>query len=173
MAVVLGAGTLGFVVDALASVHGVFSPGTVSALSATGALAAKKGWESRREAKRAEKAAATAIGKVEEARARAEKMAWFFEGQGYAEGVRAMRTQLVRRKERGLTPLDGGPLRLTHAHFVRRCRVGSGYRTGLQAGGHRFDPGALHLQDLGRLVGAVDDWRQIARGGVSRAQALE
>jgi hypothetical protein len=41
----------------------------------------------------------------------------------------------VRRKAR---------IRLSHAHSVDPCQVGSGNRMGLQAGGHRFDPGTLH-----------------------------
>jgi hypothetical protein len=36
--------------------------------------------------------------------------------------------------------------RLSHADSVGRCQVGSGYRVGLQAGGHRFDPGTLHKE---------------------------
>jgi hypothetical protein len=30
--------------------------------------------------------------------------------------------------------------------------VGSGYRVGLQAGGHRFDPGTLHVKLLDERV---------------------
>jgi hypothetical protein len=37
---------------------------------------------------------------------------------------------------------------LSHADSVGRCQVGSGYRVGLQAGGHRFDPGTLHLRKI-------------------------
>jgi hypothetical protein len=103
VAVVLGAGTAGFVVDALATVHGVFSPGTVSALSAAGALSAKKGWEAAREAKRkakrAEKAAAKALENAKEARARAEKLEKFFAAQQYEEGMRAMSAQLGWREQ--------------------------------------------------------------------------
>lgn len=47
-ATILIAGTAGFVIDAALSVHGVFSPGTVGALSASGALGLKKAWEARR-----------------------------------------------------------------------------------------------------------------------------
>jgi hypothetical protein len=99
VAVVLGAGTLGFAVDALAAVHGVFSPGTVSALSATGALSAKKAWDARREAKRAEKAAAKALENVKGARPRAEKLERFFAAQRYEEGMRAISAQLAWREQ--------------------------------------------------------------------------
>ena len=99
VAVVLGAGTVGFVVDALASVHGVFSPGTVGALSATGALSAKKGWEARREAKRAQVVAAKALKNVHEARARAERLVEHFARREYNEGVRVLTEQLALRQQ--------------------------------------------------------------------------
>jgi threonine dehydrogenase-like Zn-dependent dehydrogenase len=98
VAVVLGAGTVGFGVDALASVHGA-PPGTVSALSAGGALAAKKAWDARRETKRAKKAATKALGKEKQARPRAQKLETFFATQGYEEGVRVIRAHLDWRDE--------------------------------------------------------------------------
>jgi hypothetical protein len=99
IAIVLGFGTAGFAVDALANVHGVFSPGTVSALSATGALSIKKGWDARREAKRAEAAATKVLGEAKEATARAKKLEEFFVAQGYAEGARVIRAQLDWREQ--------------------------------------------------------------------------
>jgi threonine dehydrogenase-like Zn-dependent dehydrogenase len=94
VAVVLGAGTLGAAIDLIVSAHGAPSPGVVSALSASGALAAKKGWEARKDAKRAKKAAEDALGKVKEAPARAQRILDFFEQQGYDNGVEVMHTQL-------------------------------------------------------------------------------
>lgn len=99
VAVVLGAGTVGFVVDGLLSGHGLFSPGVVSGLSATGALSAKKAWDSVREAKRAKKAAAKALEKVTDAVARAEKLQVFFTERGYEVGVQEMVVHLDLRKQ--------------------------------------------------------------------------
>jgi hypothetical protein len=56
-----------------------------------------------------------------------------------ASAVRADR----RRTVSGDVRRDGG-FWLSHADSVGRRRAGSGYRMGLEAGGHRFDPGTLH-----------------------------
>jgi len=62
-----------------------------------------------------------------------------------------------------------GGFKLSHADSVGRCQVESGYRVGLQAGGHRFDPGTLHL----RLDAAsrLRNWRRRTwcRGGAEPA----
>ena len=63
-------------------------------------------------------------------------------GSGGASGVRAERC----RTQSGDVGRDQ-PKRLIHAVSVGRSQVRSGYRTGLQAGGHRFDPGTLHLRE--------------------------
>jgi hypothetical protein len=61
------------------------------------------------------------------------------------------RASAVRAKCRQ-TLSDGvrqeGRFRLSHADSVGRCRLRSGYRLGLQAGGHRFDPGTLHKRPV-------------------------
>jgi hypothetical protein len=56
-----------------------------------------------------------------------------------ASVVRADRRQPVSGRVR-----RDGRFRLSHADSAGRCQVGSSYRLGLQAGGHRFDPGTLH-----------------------------
>lgn len=60
-------------------------------------------------------------------------------GSGGASAVRADHRRTVSDDVR-----QKGRIRLSHAGFVRRRQAGSGYRMGLQAGGHRFDPGTLH-----------------------------
>ncbi|MFE3195834.1 hypothetical protein ACFXHA_43025 [Nocardia sp. NPDC059240] len=93
--VVLGAGVAGFVVDALAISHGVMSPMTVSALSATGALSLKKGWDASRDTRRQSKAARQAMEKVTGAPVRARELVKFFADEGYKDGDQNLPVQLV------------------------------------------------------------------------------
>lgn len=97
-AVVLGAGVAGFAIDAIASVHGGFSPGTVAGLSAAGALSVKKGFDARRDAKRARRESEEAVREAAGASDRVEKLAKYFADQGYAKGEQELRTQLEWRK---------------------------------------------------------------------------
>jgi len=71
-------------------------------------------------------------------------------GSGRASTVRADRRRTVSgdvRRER--------QFRFSHAVSVGRCHVGSGNRMGLQAGGHRFDPGTLHLRETALFTGIL------------------
>jgi threonine dehydrogenase-like Zn-dependent dehydrogenase len=94
VAVVLGAGTVGAAVDLIVSAHGAPSPGVVSALSASGALSAKKGWEARKDAKRAARVADKALGKARDAATRAARLRDFFAEHRYQDGLDAIGTQI-------------------------------------------------------------------------------
>ena len=78
-------------------------------------------------------------------------------GSARASAVRADRCRTVSGDGR-----RDGRIWLSHADFVGRCEVGSGYRLGLQAGGHRFDPGTLHsAEKSGRFAAMVISRRSV------------
>jgi hypothetical protein len=81
----------------------------------------------------------------------------------------AVRAQCERRRPTvSCRVRQEGRFRLNHADSVRRCQVGSGNRLGLQAGGHRFDPGTLHhvVISARRLLAAA----QTREGGLEKTE---
>ncbi len=127
-AVVLGAGVAGFAIDAIASVHGVFSPGTVAGLSAAGALSVKKGFDARRDAKRARRESDKAVREAAAATDRAKELGKYFADQGYANGKQELQTQLEWRE---LDIIDDAKLdeALTAARINFLAWVGAGRPT--------------------------------------------